>query len=358
MAYQINKFNGSILTHIVDGTVDRSTDLALIGKNYSGYGELQNENFLHLLENFSSTSPPPRAVKGQLWYDDNSGKLKYYNGKNFKLPGGAEVSVSAPNYLLPGEFWWNDTTKQLYVRDEVNHTSGPDVYQDYKLVGPVLVAEDASIATDIVNATSGGPYSIIRLMADSTTSAIISSNEFNLSPSTSIAGFDKIKRGITLYGTDESTGSSSFVMHGTSENANRLGTKPASDYLTNKNEKSGYAETFTSSVSLTIGTVVMIDTSPIGDEIVPCVNDKRAIGVVSDENETAVIMTYEPYKTSVVIKGRAKVLVDGDVNKGDYLKGSDVGVAVKHGTLTLKVFAIALEAKSSSTIGLVEALIL
>ena len=30
------------------------------GKNYAGYGEIQNENFLHLLENFASGSHPSK----------------------------------------------------------------------------------------------------------------------------------------------------------------------------------------------------------------------------------------------------------------------------------------------------------
>ena len=54
MAYEVNKFNGTFLVSVSDGTIDTTTDLRFIGKNYAGYGEVQNENFLHLLENFSN----------------------------------------------------------------------------------------------------------------------------------------------------------------------------------------------------------------------------------------------------------------------------------------------------------------
>ena len=54
MAYTINRYNGTVLTTVADGTVDTSTDLTFIGKNYAGYGEKQNENFLYLLENFAN----------------------------------------------------------------------------------------------------------------------------------------------------------------------------------------------------------------------------------------------------------------------------------------------------------------
>ena len=49
MAYTINRYNGTILTTVADCTVDTSTDLTFIGKNYAGYGEKQNENFLYLV---------------------------------------------------------------------------------------------------------------------------------------------------------------------------------------------------------------------------------------------------------------------------------------------------------------------
>ena len=52
MPYTINRYNGTVVTTVADGTVDTTTDLKLIGKNYAGYGEIQNENFLFLLENF------------------------------------------------------------------------------------------------------------------------------------------------------------------------------------------------------------------------------------------------------------------------------------------------------------------
>ena len=52
MAYVINLTNGAQLTTVEDGTIDQSTSLKLVGKNYAGYGE-PNENFVPLLENFS-----------------------------------------------------------------------------------------------------------------------------------------------------------------------------------------------------------------------------------------------------------------------------------------------------------------
>ena len=54
MAYTINKTDGTVLATIADGTLDTSTSLQLIGKNYAGYGEILNENTVKLLENFAN----------------------------------------------------------------------------------------------------------------------------------------------------------------------------------------------------------------------------------------------------------------------------------------------------------------
>ena len=63
MAYTINKYNTDQLTIVQDGTLDQTTDIKLVGKNYAGYGEIQNENFVFLLENFAGANQPPRAIK-------------------------------------------------------------------------------------------------------------------------------------------------------------------------------------------------------------------------------------------------------------------------------------------------------
>jgi len=50
-------------------TVDTtSTSLALTGKKTANYGEIQQENFIKLLENFASNTAPANPTIGQLWF--------------------------------------------------------------------------------------------------------------------------------------------------------------------------------------------------------------------------------------------------------------------------------------------------
>lgn len=77
MAYTIVKSNGTTLTTISDGTINvESTSLGLPGRNFAGYGQSLNTNFVHIIENFAAGNPPQNPLRGQLWYDTNESLLK------------------------------------------------------------------------------------------------------------------------------------------------------------------------------------------------------------------------------------------------------------------------------------------
>jgi hypothetical protein len=118
MSYIINKTDGSELTTIIDGTVDQiATDLTLIGKNSSSYGEAFNENFVRLLENFASGTAPTNRITGQLWFDTTENRLKVYDGNLFKVSGGTIVSAAAPSDPVAGDLWLDSARQQLYFYD-------------------------------------------------------------------------------------------------------------------------------------------------------------------------------------------------------------------------------------------------
>jgi len=76
MAYTIVKSDGTVLTTIADGTINTtSTSLGLPGRNYAGYGQALDTNFVHTMENFADTVPPPNPLRGQLWYNTNNSTL-------------------------------------------------------------------------------------------------------------------------------------------------------------------------------------------------------------------------------------------------------------------------------------------
>jgi hypothetical protein len=137
MAYSINKTDGTLLATVADGQVDDlSTDITLIGKNYSGFGESLNENFIKLLENFAGTAVPTHPIRGQIWFDASEAKLKVYTGTGFVPVSSATISNSQPGQPGAGDLWFNNISKQLYFYDGTGFILlGPSYSQSQGLSG-------------------------------------------------------------------------------------------------------------------------------------------------------------------------------------------------------------------------------
>ena len=227
MAYQVDKFNGAFFVSVEDGTIDTTSDLRFVGKNYAGYGEVQNENFLHLLENFSNTTAPPKVVTGQIWFDSANKKLKFYDGSRFKLAGGAEVSTTAPSGLTTGDFWWDSAAKQLYAWTGT----------EFALIGPEASPDLGSsiVSASVVKGTVGtavGPHTILKVIADDKVIGIFSKTAFTLdNAQNAIDDFTVIKKGFTMAKSQTGVSTDDYVMWGTANNAARLGGFAADQYI-------------------------------------------------------------------------------------------------------------------------------
>lgn len=117
MAYIVTKTNGQILATIKDGTVDTSTSLSLVGKNYIGYGEVMAENLLHLLENFAAPDAPVKPTLGQIWFNTATKQLSVYSGNEFVPMLKSTISPSQPTLASVGDSWWNTQTKKFSIYD-------------------------------------------------------------------------------------------------------------------------------------------------------------------------------------------------------------------------------------------------
>lgn len=83
MSYIINNSRGQIVAVVGDGTVNTTaTDLALVGRAVTNYGDYQNENYVYLLENFANSTAPTQPILGQLWYDSSNDIISAYSIAN------------------------------------------------------------------------------------------------------------------------------------------------------------------------------------------------------------------------------------------------------------------------------------
>jgi len=270
MAYVINLTNGQQLTTVEDGTIDQSTTIKLVGKNYAGYGEIQNENFVHLMESFSSGNSPANPLSGQIWFDSSVKKLKFYDGTKFRTTGGAEVDTTQPVGLTTGDFWWDSGNNQLYAQNEDG---------GFVLIGPQSIGETVSaMVTAQVRDTSQNNRTIIKGTVDDGVVFIVSNAEFTIDqtdPANVITGYDVIRQGVTLRNTTSGTNgvtASAHRFHGTATNAEALGGVLAANFVQNTpGQESSFGDIVRfSDAGFTVGAAndlkVYIDTAGAGNE--------------------------------------------------------------------------------------------
>ena len=192
MAYLINKSDGTILLNLEDGILDTSTSLGLLGRNYIGYGEVQNENFVYLLENFANNNPPARPTKGQAWYDSSSNRLNVYTGEQWIPVGAAAISEDPPPEFL-GSLWVKIPNNQLFIF----LTNG------WELIGPeaALGFDKTRAESTILKDVAGVDHAVIIFRINGIAEGIVATEPFTISPITAVPGFFNLLKGINSNST-------------------------------------------------------------------------------------------------------------------------------------------------------------
>jgi hypothetical protein len=194
MSYTINLTDGALFATIADGTINTSSSMTLVGKNYAGYGQFLDTNFIHLLENASNTTPPGAPLTGQLWWDSGNGLLKVYNGSTFKTVSAATSSATAPSGAnsVAGDLWYDTTNAQLNV-----YTGAA-----WLLVGPQSTSGQGTSGAIVATITDNSAVNhvVVELWVNNNIVGMISKDAF-FTPGTSVAGgwgIQTIYPGITL----------------------------------------------------------------------------------------------------------------------------------------------------------------
>jgi|TARA_Y100000310_G_scaffold309999_1_gene354684 hypothetical protein len=159
MTYTINTFDGNFLTNVNPGTVDTNTSLSLLGKNYSGYGQIIASNFVYLLENFAKTSAPTSPLKGQLWYDKNENVLKVCSitgDTNSFERLQVYVGTTAPASARDGDLFYDTDDKQLQIRSSAAwvNASIPGAH------GTEMAFVKVTSTTDLTSTNDGGAKTV------------------------------------------------------------------------------------------------------------------------------------------------------------------------------------------------------
>lgn len=322
MPYILNKTNGSVLTTLVDATIDQTTDLKLVGRNYVGYGEIVNENLIKLLENFSNKTAPSKPLTGQVWYDVLTKTLKVYDAK-FRNLTFTEVSTTPPTGYSNGHLWFNPESEKLYVKNSQNATG-------YSPIGPFVTTRKVLASDNQIFEVLTTSYEINNV---NTVFEVVSNNSFTIKTPWAIsdlydnrpliaAGFTTIKKGLTV--SPEVNVSSITTKNITSGGASTVGTITGTWKLSSNSTLEAtfadVAERYHADAVYEPGTVVVI--GGVNDITVSPVRANTAVaGVISTApayklNASAGKDATHPY---VALKGRVPCKVLGNVRKGDQL---------------------------------------
>jgi len=217
MAYTINLTDGTIFATVADGTINTSSSMILVGKNYAGYGEFLDENFIHLLENGANTVAPGAPLVGQLWWDKSTNTMKVYNGTQFKVISASTASATAPTSNVAGDLWFDTTNQQLKA---YNGTT-------FVLIGPASssVTGNTGAIPNTIRDSVSVDHVVIEFYVFGTLVATMS-KDAQFTPQTSIPGFATISPGLQL-----STAVSNNLLRGTATNSQLLNSITSAQFL-------------------------------------------------------------------------------------------------------------------------------
>jgi hypothetical protein len=347
MAYQINRTTGALLVNLADGQIDNtSSDITLVGKGYVGFGEAVNENFVKMLENFSSTQSPPNPLSGQLWWDSANLRLKIYTGTVWTTSGGPIVSETRPE-MVAGDLWINNESNQIYFFDGTDTTLAGPIYNQFQgRSGPEVVT---------VLDNTGTSRTIVKYWIGNTLVGLWSKIPFTPQNVDTIPGFTgNVVKGFNVVDDD-------FIFAGTAEKTSALVdsnnvTRTAAQFLaSDSDDETSGALKIINNDGLTVGLsenhVIKVDSTGVVAQNA-ITNQKYQVQVrASSGFLNGFVLDPTESKAGIYVDNPAYTLdVGGDLRvAGDFIvEGETVSIGVEE--LLVKDKSITLARASDSTL--------
>tara|TARA_Y100001937_G_scaffold27498_1_gene39571 strand:- start:4030 stop:5679 length:1650 start_codon:yes stop_codon:yes gene_type:complete len=306
MAYKINNTFGTLLVTLPDGTIDTTTtDLALFGKSYAGFGESLNENLVKLLENFNNTSAPNNKIQGQLWFDKTNKQINVYDGIKFKPVGSPTPSTSQPANAVLGDEWFDTNANQFYIYNGA----------DWTLIGPTTVAGSGvtQVITETAPDNTGVNQTYLKLVSNDAVVGVVSDVAFTPSATDTTAqalvsaGYSTVAQGIQL-----SSSVAAVKFRGTATDADGMGGVAAANYLrSDSNDTTSGRLTVQNDLGIRLGGGLDVTMSMTGDDF--------TIANTTSNGDIAFTLN------STTLGGTKKVMdMDGGTGRVNIFEGGDI----------------------------------
>jgi hypothetical protein len=327
MAYQINKTDGTIVATVADGQIDdRSLDITLIGKNYSGFGEIFNENLVKILENFAESTQPDHPLRGQIWFDSSESKLKVYNGVSFVPVSSATISSTQPSTLAIGDLWYDDVGEQLFFFDGTSAILLAPSYSSSQSLSGLRV--------DTILDTLNQTRVITSLYNNGILLGIFAKDSFT--PKITIIGYTgNIAPGFNV-GT-----LANFKIRATCTNSDSLGGAPATTYV-----RTDTANAINGQLQITVDAGLIIGSANQGSLFVTS-GDVNLANSSTNKNITVSVNRADTQENAIVINSNARTIglyptiASSTVNLGgDLVVNGNLTVEGTTTTLNTSIFTV------------------
>jgi len=199
MPYTVHFSNRDVV--VQPGTIDSSTNINLIGRYVTNYGQIVAQDLANLLQNFASNTAPDKAKS------------------------------------VPGQLWYNTVDSSLYMFDAVNWT---------KISADTRTESIGKTVGENIMDTNGTSHGVLSSYVGTLRYSILSPDP-EFTPKTAITGFNTIKTGLNL--------ASTLPTQGTSANAELLHNLPYTSYMrTDTNTGTSGSLAVTSNAGVFLGT--------------------------------------------------------------------------------------------------------
>jgi hypothetical protein len=202
MPYNLTLTDGTSLVSLADNARDTThTDITLIGKNFSGYGLYLNENFIKILENFSSATAPSNPLPGQIWWDSTNKHLSVCTQTNpavlWKVISSSQTGASAPVQPVTGDFWWDTNASTFKVYSGSTWVS----------IGPISPPGFATteFRGNALLDNSSTPHLVGNATVNNKLATVTSSDSVPFTLPSALSGLTRINPGINFTNTVESS---------------------------------------------------------------------------------------------------------------------------------------------------------
>ena len=170
MTYTVKRTNGLNPIVIADNTIDNSTSITLVGRNWSNYGSLLDQNFLQMLENFANSTPPANPIAGQLYYNTDLRKLQVFDSviNNFKSIVSVFSSSAPLTTPIEGDLWLDTLVTAHPVLKCYTNANG------WIVIGPPAGA--AQLTSELLSDAAGNQIPVLSMFISSKRYAILAPN--------------------------------------------------------------------------------------------------------------------------------------------------------------------------------------